>query len=83
MLEKFICVDNVGVFRKGVQTAFPLKKLVLIYGDNARGKSTLSSGGLIRVAQLGRLAVLGARAGQDMFVRSDACPNETGKAVLS
>lgn len=43
MLEKFICVDNVGVFRKGVQTAFPLKKLVLIYADNARGKSTLSS----------------------------------------
>jgi wobble nucleotide-excising tRNase len=43
MLEKFICIDNVGVFRKGVQTAVPLKKLALIYADNARGKSTLSS----------------------------------------
>lgn len=43
MLEKFISIDNVGVFRKGIQTTFPLKKLVLIYADNARGKSTLSS----------------------------------------
>lgn len=43
MLEKFICIDNIGVFRKGVQAVVPLKKLVLIYADNARGKSTLSS----------------------------------------
>jgi wobble nucleotide-excising tRNase len=43
MLEKFICIENVGVLKKGVQSAVPLKKLTLIYADNARGKSTLSS----------------------------------------
>lgn len=43
MLEKFICIDNVGVLKKGVQSAVPLKKLTLVYADNARGKSTLSS----------------------------------------
>lgn len=43
MLEKVICIDNVGVFKKGVQHVSPLKKLTLIYADNARGKSTLSS----------------------------------------
>lgn len=43
MLERFICIDNVGVFRSGVQKVSPLKKLTLIYADNARGKSTLSS----------------------------------------
>ncbi len=43
MLERFICLDNVGIFKNGVQTVVPLKKLALIYADNARGKSTLSS----------------------------------------
>lgn len=43
MLERFICIDNVGVFKNGVQKVVPLKKLTLIYADNARGKSTLSS----------------------------------------
>lgn len=43
MLERIICIDNVGVFRSGVQKVSPLKKLTLIYADNARGKSTLSS----------------------------------------
>lgn len=43
MLEKIICIDNVGIFKSGVQNVSPLKKLSLIYADNARGKSTLSS----------------------------------------
>lgn len=43
MLERVICIDNVGVFKKGVQHVSSLKKLTLIYADNARGKSTLSS----------------------------------------
>jgi wobble nucleotide-excising tRNase len=43
VLERVICIDNVGVFKKGVQHVSPLKKLTLIYADNARGKSTLSS----------------------------------------
>jgi wobble nucleotide-excising tRNase len=43
MLERVICIDNVGVFRSGVQKVSPLKKLTLVYADNARGKSTLSS----------------------------------------
>lgn len=43
MLERIICIDNVGVFKSGVQKVSHLKKLTLIYADNARGKSTLSS----------------------------------------
>ncbi len=43
MLERIICIDNVGVFKNAVQKVQPLKKLTLIYADNARGKSTLSS----------------------------------------
>lgn len=43
MLEKLIRIDNVGVFKAGVPNAVTLKKVTLIYADNARGKSTLSS----------------------------------------
>lgn len=43
MLEKVICIDNVGFFKKGVLKAVDLKNITLIYADNARGKSTLSS----------------------------------------
>ncbi|SFZ78712.1 AAA family ATPase [Chitinimonas taiwanensis] len=43
MLEKVICIDNVGVLKKGLQKSVDLQKLALIYADNARGKSTLSS----------------------------------------
>jgi len=43
VLERIICIDNVGVFKSAVQKVSPLKKLTLIYADNARGKSTFSS----------------------------------------
>ena len=43
MLEKVICIDNVGVIKKGAPKAQELQKVVLIYADNARGKSTFSS----------------------------------------
>jgi len=43
VLEKIVCIDNVGVFKSGVQKVSSLKKLALVYADNARGKSTLSS----------------------------------------
>lgn len=43
MLEKVICIDNVGVMKKGAPNLVSLQKVVLIYADNARGKSTLSS----------------------------------------
>lgn len=43
MLEKVICIDNVGVIKKGTPKSVSLQKLALIYADNARGKSTLSS----------------------------------------
>lgn len=43
MLEKVICIDNVGVIKKGAPKAVELQKVALIYADNARGKSTLSS----------------------------------------
>ncbi len=43
MLEKIICIDNVGVIRKGIFRPVELQKVALIYADNARGKSTLSS----------------------------------------
>lgn len=43
MLEKVICIDNVGVIKKGVPKSVDLQKVALIYADNARGKSTLSS----------------------------------------
>lgn len=43
MLEKVICVDNVGVLKKGAQRAIDLSKVSLVYADNARGKTTFSS----------------------------------------
>lgn len=43
MLEKIIRVDNIGVFKAGVPSAVTLKKVTVVYADNARGKSTLSS----------------------------------------
>lgn len=43
MLEKIICIDNVGVIKKGAPKSVDLQKVALIYADNARGKSTLSS----------------------------------------
>lgn len=43
MLEKMICIDNIGVIKNGLPKAVDLQKLTLIYADNARGKSTLSS----------------------------------------
>lgn len=43
MLERIISIENVGVFKSAVQKVSTLKKLALIYADNARGKSTLSS----------------------------------------
>lgn len=43
MLEKIICIDNVGVIKKGVPKAVDLQKVTLVYADNARGKSTLSA----------------------------------------
>lgn len=43
MLEKIITIDNVGVLKKAAQRPVDLQKVTLIYADNARGKSTLSS----------------------------------------
>jgi wobble nucleotide-excising tRNase len=43
MLEKIISIDNVGVLKKAAQRPIDLQKVSLIYADNARGKSTLSS----------------------------------------
>ena len=43
MLEKIIRVDNIGVFKAGVPEAVTLKKVTVVYADNARGKSTLSA----------------------------------------
>lgn len=43
MLEKVICIDNVGVIKKGAPKSADLQKVALVYADNARGKSTLSS----------------------------------------
>lgn len=43
MLEKVVCIDNIGVIKKGVPKALDLEKVTLIYADNARGKSTLAA----------------------------------------
>lgn len=43
MLEKVICIDNVGVIKKGTQRPVTLPKVALVYADNARGKSTFSA----------------------------------------
>ncbi len=43
MLEKVICIDNIGVIKSGVQSPITLEKVTLIYADNARGKSTLAA----------------------------------------
>ena len=43
MLEKIVCIDNIGVIKKGITKPIDLEKVSLIYADNARGKSTLSS----------------------------------------
>ena len=42
MLERVICIDNVGVIKRGAPRSVDLQKVALIYADNARGKSTLS-----------------------------------------
>ncbi|MBQ1764091.1 MAG: hypothetical protein IIZ92_14460, partial [Aquincola sp.] len=59
MLEKIIRVDNVGVFKAAVPSAVTLKKVTVIYADNARGKSTLSS--LLRACSVGDAQALQAR----------------------
>lgn len=59
MLEKIIRVENVGVFKMAVPSAVTLKKVTVIYADNARGKSTLSS--LLRACSVGDAQALQAR----------------------
>ncbi|WP_423378901.1 AAA family ATPase [Burkholderia sp. LMG 32019] len=59
MLEKIIRVDNVGVFKAGVPSAVELKKVTVVYADNARGKSTLSA--LLRACGAGDAQALQAR----------------------
>ena len=43
MLERVIAIDNVGVLQAAVPKVVDLEKVTLVYADNARGKSTLSS----------------------------------------
>jgi len=43
MLQKIINISNVGVLKNCVVGARDLKKVTLIYADNAHGKSTLAS----------------------------------------
>ena len=43
MLEKFIALERVGIFQSGAPKALTLRKVTLVYADNARGKSTLSA----------------------------------------
>jgi len=43
MIEKIINIENIGVLKCGAPKAIDLKRVSLIYADNARGKSTLSS----------------------------------------
>lgn len=43
MLEKLIRLNNVGVFKQGLPKAVDLEKVTLVYGENARGKSTLAA----------------------------------------
>jgi len=43
MLEKLIRLNNVGVFKHGLPKAVDLEKAILVYGENARGKSTLAA----------------------------------------
>ncbi|PRX27791.1 wobble nucleotide-excising tRNase [Paraburkholderia sp. BL18I3N2] len=59
MLEKIIRVDNVGVFKAGVPSAVTLKKVTVVYADNARGKSTLSA--LLRACGAGDAQAIQAR----------------------
>ncbi len=59
MLEKIIRVDNVGVFKAGVPSAVRLKKVTVVYADNARGKSTLSA--LLHACGAGDVQSLKAR----------------------
>jgi wobble nucleotide-excising tRNase len=59
MLEKIIRVDNIGVFKAGVPAAVTLKKVTVVYADNARGKSTLSA--LLRACGAGDSQSIQAR----------------------
>ncbi len=59
MLEKIIRVDNVGVFKAGLSSAITLKPVTVIYADNARGKSTLSS--LLHACSIGDASSVQAR----------------------
>ena len=52
MLKKFVTIKNVGKFRNhGVKGDIEFRKLSLIYGENARGKTTLCS--ILRSLQSG------------------------------
>ena len=59
MLEKIIRIDNIGVFKAGVPSAVTLKKVTVVYADNARGKSTLSA--LLQACAAGDAQALQAR----------------------
>lgn len=59
MLEKLICLNNVGVFRSLVPSALPLKKATLVYADNARGKSTLAA--ILQACSVGDATAVAAR----------------------
>lgn len=59
MLEKIIRLENIGLFQQGVPMALALDKVTLIYADNARGKSTLSS--ILRACATGDADALNAR----------------------
>jgi wobble nucleotide-excising tRNase len=75
VLEKVIAIDNVGIFKKGATKAVALDKIALIYADNARGKSTLSSlllacAGADVKDVVGRKTV-GTAGGQKVLLRFD------------
>lgn len=56
VLEKVICIDNIGVIKSGVPKAIDLAKVTLVYADNARGKSTLAT--LMRACSAGDASAL-------------------------
>lgn len=43
MISKIIKIENVGLFSNGVIRPIDLKKIVLVYAENGRGKSTLAA----------------------------------------
>lgn len=59
MLQKITKIENIGLFQNGTPTPVTLGKVTIFYGENGRGKTTLSA--IMRSCMLGDSSVISIR----------------------